>query len=137
MSDASAKGDSKAVDQALRDIRDTQGPLLAKSRAAAAHLPSPATKQRVLEALGDLDALLPQQENAARDAARNPRDAAKKNKLEALNRDIARNLDIVDDALSGDDPSNASSDSTDKIRKQAQKVYKKQKHLFYLLIFLV
>lgn len=117
MSEASAKGDTKAVDQALRDIKDTQGPLLSKSRAAAAHLPPP-SKQRVLDALADLDALLPQQENAARDAARNPRDAAKKNKLEGLNKEIAKKLDVVNDAF-GDE---STSDAPDNIRKQAQKV---------------
>lgn len=117
MSEASAKGDTKAVDQALRDIKDTQGPLLSKSRAVAAHLPPP-SKQRVLDALADLDALLPQQENAARDAARNPRDAAKKNKLEGLNKEIAKKLDVVNDAF-GDE---STSDAPDNIRKQAQKV---------------
>jgi hypothetical protein len=120
LSAAGAKGDAKAVDQALRDIRDTQTPLISKSRAAASNLP-PQPKQRVLDALADLDSLLPQQEAAARDLARNPRDAAKKNKLDAVNKQIAKDLDIVNDAL-GDGPAQARVDAPDTARKQTQKV---------------
>ena len=121
LSDAGGKGDAKAVDQALRDIKDTQGPLLSKSRAAAAQLP-PQSKQRVLDALADLDALLPQQEAAARDLVHNPRDATKKSKLDAFNKQIAEDLDIVNSELTAHGPSRASADEPDKMRKKTQKV---------------
>lgn len=50
-----------------------------------------------------MDALLPQQEAAARDLARTPKDGAKKAKLDDLNRKIARDLETVADALAGQD----------------------------------
>lgn len=127
--DASTKGDLKAVDQALKDLRDTQGPLLSKSRAAVSQLP-PHHKQRVLDALKDLDSLLPAQETSGRDLARNPRDPAKKAKLEDVNRRIGKGLDAISDSFAdaagasgarGSAPS-SSSDAPDSARKKAQKV---------------
>jgi hypothetical protein len=77
----------------------------------------------VLDALADLDALLPQQEAAARDLVHNPRDTAKKNKLDALNKQIAKDLDTIDGELSGHGPSQATADEPDHMRKKTQKVY--------------
>lgn len=53
----------------------------------------------ILEALNDLDSLLPQQEAAARDLAANPRDAQKKTKLDGINKKIAHDMDTVSDGL--------------------------------------
>jgi hypothetical protein len=55
--------------------------------------------QPVLNAVAELDSLLPQQEQAARDLARAPRDGAKKAKLDGLNDRIGRNFDFLSDAL--------------------------------------
>ena len=139
----------KAVDQALRDLQDTQGlpffyfchffffpffsvfisitdyiisgPLISKSRAAAAQLPT-ASKQRVLDALADLDALLPQQQNAARELAQNPRDSTKKNKLDAVNKQIAQKTwTQLMTRWAAQGPSRASTDEPDKVRKKTQK----------------
>ncbi len=54
-----------------------------------------------MEALQDLDALLLQQESAARDFARNPRDSSKKAKLDDTNRRIARDLDAITAGFDG------------------------------------
>ncbi len=68
--------------------------MIAKARAAAPQL-QPRAQQRALNALKELDALLPAQEAAAKDLARNPRDPSKKGKLSDLNAKIARNLDTL------------------------------------------
>lgn len=95
---AGAKGDKKGVDQALRDIKDSHAPLRSKAKSVAANSP-PQRAQPILEALADLDALLPQQEAAARDLANNPRDQAKKGKLGVLNDKIGKDFDFLSDAL--------------------------------------
>ena len=78
-------------------------------------------KQRVLDALADLDALLPQQEAAARDLVHKPRDDTKKSKLDALNKQIAKDLDVVNSELAAHGPSRASADEPDQMRKKTQK----------------
>lgn len=98
LADASNKGDKRGVDQALQDIRDSHGPLRSKAKNLAAKAPPP-QKQQILDALADLDSLLPQQETAARDLARTPRDPAKKTKLDGLNDQIGKDLDQLSGAL--------------------------------------
>jgi hypothetical protein len=95
---SSAKGDKKGVDQALKDIRESHAPLKAKAKGLAAKSPTQQA-QPILEALADLDALLPQQEQAARDLSRTPRDPAKKSKLDGLNDRIGKDFDFLSGAL--------------------------------------
>lgn len=99
MADAGAKGDTKAVDHTLKEIQDEHAPLAADAWDVVNTIHDPIYQHNVIDALSELDALLPQQDAAARDYAHNPRDAQKKGKLEALTRDIAQDLDIVSDAL--------------------------------------
>lgn len=86
------------MDQALKDIKDSHVPLRSKAKSLAAKAP-PQQAQPILEALADLDALLPQQEAAARDLSRTPRDQAKKGKLDTLNDRVAKDFDFLSDAL--------------------------------------
>lgn len=100
MAEAGAKGDVKAVDQSIKDLRESQKPLLSKARSTAAALPSHNNKKdKILDALKELDALFPQQEEAARDLARNPQDKGKRSKLDELNRRIANDLDELSSML--------------------------------------
>lgn len=98
LADAGAKGDIKAVDQALRDLKESHKPLLSKARSTAQGPPN-SKKDKILEALKDLDSLFPQQEEAARDLARNPKDGGKRAKLEDLNRKIGKDLDELSSML--------------------------------------
>jgi hypothetical protein len=102
LADAGAKGDPKAVEQAIKDLNSTHRPLASKARKAAQKLPQ-SDKEKVLAALADLDALLPEQEAAARDLARTPKDGAKKAKLDDINRQIGRDLETVADVLAAED----------------------------------
>jgi hypothetical protein len=86
------------VEQALKDLQGTHRPLASKARKAAEKM-NPADKTRVLDALADLAAALPEQEAAARDLARTPKDPATKGKLENVNRRIARDVETLADAL--------------------------------------
>jgi hypothetical protein len=62
-------------------------------------MPDSKRKTQVLDALRDLDALLPQQEEAARDLARNPRDTGKRAKLIDLNKKMEKDLEDLAGAL--------------------------------------
>lgn len=99
LADAGGKGDSKGVEQALKDLHGTHRPLASKARKAAEKMRNPADKARVLDALADLAAALPEQEAAARDLAKTPKDSSKKGKLEDANRRVARDLETLADAL--------------------------------------
>lgn len=98
MSAAGAKGDKREVEQALKDIKDSHLPLKSKAKSLAARAPADRALP-ILNAVAELDALLPQQEQAARDLARAPRDGAKKAKLDGLNDKIGRDFDFLSDAL--------------------------------------
>ena len=76
-------------------------PFASKARKAAQKLPHN-EKDRVLAALADLDALLPEQAAAARDLARTRHDAGKRAKLDDVNRQIGRNMESVADLLAAD-----------------------------------
>jgi hypothetical protein len=126
LAEASAKGDARAVDAAIRDIKESHKPLASKARNAAQAMPDSKRKTQVLDALKDLDALLPQQEDAARELARNPRDAGKRAKLAELNQRIGNDLDelagALGDAAEGDNSvPEALRDSADSLRAQATK----------------
>ena len=128
LAEASAKGDARAVDAAIRDIKESHKPLASKARNAAQAMPDSKRKTQVLDALKDLDALLPQQEDAARELARNPRDAGKRAKLAELNQRIGNDLDelagALGDAAEGDNSvPEALRDSADSLRAQATKVF--------------
>lgn len=99
LADAGAKGDTKAVEQTLKDIHNVHEPLASDAWDVVDKIHDPVHQHNLQDALADLDALLPQQDAAARDLAHNPRDSQKKGKLDELNRDIARDLDTVSDAL--------------------------------------
>jgi hypothetical protein len=127
LADAGAKGDAKGVDQALKDLHDTQEPLSSSAHNAASQIHDPAHQQKVLEALADLDSLLPQQEAAARDLARNPRDAQKKGKLDDINRNIARDLDVVSDSLA--DAASANTPPISSVPPEVARFAEKEKEL--------
>jgi uncharacterized protein involved in exopolysaccharide biosynthesis len=87
------------VEKALQDIREAHGPLVADAWDVVDKIHDPVYQRNLLDALADLDALLPQQDVAARDFAHHPRDAQKKAKLDELNRNIAQDLETISDAL--------------------------------------
>lgn len=99
LADAAAKGNSKGVSQAVKDINDTYRPLAHRANRAAQRADDPKTSEKVLKALKDLDSLLPQQEKAAHSLANAPRDPSKKAHLDDLNQKIGRELDALTDAL--------------------------------------
>lgn len=99
ISSAAAKGDLKAVAQAVKDINDNYAPLRARAKRAAQNSEDPKAAQRTLKALKDLDDLIPQQEKAAHALARAPKDPSNKAHLDDLNNKIARELDALSDAL--------------------------------------
>lgn len=106
LADAGGKGDAKGVDQALKDLHGSHRPLASKARKAAEKM-NPAEKVRVLDTLADLSSALPEQEAAARDLVRNPKDPSKKAKLEEANRRVARDLETLADALAAAEDSGA------------------------------
>lgn len=130
LTEAGAKGDTRAVDQALRELKDVHSPLTSRARNAAESR-EPAHKNRVLDALRDLDDLLPQQESAARDYARNPRDSTKRAKVEEINSRIGNDLDAISAALAGESGGEGSApeslrDSAVQVKEHAKKVFKRE-----------
>lgn len=127
MADAGAKGDAKAVDQALKDLHDEHTPLAADTWDVVEKIHDPILQHHVLDALAELDALLPQQDTAARDLAHHPKDVQKKGKLDDLNRDIARDLDTVSDALA--DAASAYDQPTSSVDPEIARLAEKEKEL--------
>ena len=95
---AAAKGDLKAVAQAVKDINDNYAPLKSQAKRAAQQSDDPKA-QRALKSLTDLDDLLSQQANAGHALAHAPKDASKKSQLDDINDSISRELDALTDAL--------------------------------------
>lgn len=101
---AAEKGDLKGVELALKDINAVHPQLSSKARNSASSLPDPRQKQKVEDALRNLDSLIPQQAVAARELLSKPRDPAKKSKLADINKKIAKDLGVIEDALASSAP---------------------------------
>eukprot|EP01087_Luapelamoeba_hula_P016449 TRINITY_DN505_c0_g1_i1.p1 TRINITY_DN505_c0_g1~~TRINITY_DN505_c0_g1_i1.p1 ORF type:complete len:2168 (-),score=569.75 TRINITY_DN505_c0_g1_i1:84-6587(-) len=72
--DAARKGDPQVFSEAAKKGVAAQQALIPKARSLAEKQDDPAKRKQILDALSDLEALLPQQIRAAQRAASNPRD---------------------------------------------------------------
>ncbi|KAL6057156.1 hypothetical protein QOT17_015704 [Balamuthia mandrillaris] len=96
---AAKRGDAKEVAESAKVVAASNAKLVELARAHSSGVDDPTRKRELLDSIGELEALLPKQINAAKEALLNPNDPLKQHKLQEIVDDYEARLAAAADFM--------------------------------------